>query len=37
MEEQLRILLAAAERNISSLTPEAVSTIINALSKLHPR
>ncbi len=37
MERELSALLAVAERNLPSLTPEAVSTIINALSKLHPR
>jgi len=37
MERELSALLAVAERNLASLTPEAVSTIINAVSKLHPR
>ncbi|KAM3570977.1 hypothetical protein VYU27_006960, partial [Nannochloropsis oceanica] len=37
MERELSALLAVAERNLPSLTPEAVSTVINALSKLHPR
>jgi hypothetical protein len=37
MEKELGALLAVAERNAGYLSPEAVTTIINALSKLPPR
>ena len=36
-EMELLHLLAVAERNVHTLGPESVSTIINALSKLPPR